>query len=126
MEARGSSPPSLLKAVRNAHQRVSWECISASFARGPYGVSIFSRAVHVLREQALGRHRLADQALLVGVVDEPLDVGPVAGQAIAPGIAAELDQLVLEILATPGQPRPVRIVVQAEHRLLRPLRPATA
>src|SRR5579871_3246342 len=63
-----------------------------------------------LAEQCLGLVSAPDQVLVVRIFDEALDVGAVAPEPVRPRIASEQLSLLLEIVAPPGEPRPVRIL----------------
>src|SRR5215813_13712865 len=66
-----------------------------------------------LHEQVFRRQAWPDEPLVLSVCEEAHEVGAVGRQAVTPGIASEQCQLVLKVVATPGQARPVGVVVVA-------------
>lgn len=77
----------------------------------PCNVRTFLGIEHLFGKQTLDQNLLESKILVVGVLDEPLEIGVIRFQPVRPRIGAEQATLLFEVVPPPGQARPVRIFV---------------
>src|SRR5262245_36126034 len=126
MRARMSAAPPGAKVLTMRTGRVGHSCAAAlpesrqaptatrrarRFMTHLYAESIACPAVGDVEEGVVDRQRPLDQALLVGIGDEPLEVPGIAlAEPVLPGVLAQDALLLLPALAVPGERDDARIL----------------